>query len=289
MAVLFSPAVVAYNGYDSGLGNRIRVTMAAANLAEAEGRAFYYVWPTGKLFGPRFDDLWSWRRGRVMHRATSRLLARRYPYVNERLDWLTEDKRKERLWQIRTGSPIVLPEGVRPWRDDFRRLEAAPAIQRLVRDFYSANLAGRPYVGVMVRAHSVAHEKTKQASPVSWYVDRMHALMAADPGVRFFISCDVPAVKRTLIETIPGAVGVVQETSYNSTPAVRLAIADLYLLACAGHLIGPHFSSFIEMAQALAPDSVAVESSRTPQVDGVDVEAAGLANDPLTPYVRSRL
>ncbi|MDP5184384.1 hypothetical protein QOZ88_17250 [Blastococcus sp. BMG 814] len=278
-------AVIAYNGYDSGLGNRVRVVLGAQSLAELEGRSFAYVWPTGKLFGPRFSDLWDFP-GRTVPRAVSRLLAHRYPYVDASLDWLDDGKRRERLWQIRTGSEIQLPPQARPWAEAYRDLVPVDAIAEAVTRFSADELGGEPYVGVMIRAHAVSHAATRATSPVEWFEGRMRRMVEQRPGTRFFVSCDVPEVQERICRTIPGCTGQLDKGAYNSVEGVRSAVADVYLLAGAGYLLGPHFSSFLHLAQHLADDRIPVETAVKDEPPVVDPAALGVVEDPLRPSVR---
>jgi hypothetical protein len=278
-------AVIAYNGYDSGLGNRVRVVLGAQSLAELEGRSFAYVWPTGRLFGPRFSDLWDFH-GRTVPRAVSRLLAKRYPYVDASLDWLDDRKRGERLWQIRTGAEIRLPAAARPWTERYRSLVPVDRIAGAVSDFHDRHLAGEPYVGVMIRAHAVSHAATRATSPVEWFEARMRRIAEERPGTRFFVSCDVPEVQERISATIPGCVGQTGKGPYNSVPGVQAAVTDLYLLAGSGYLLGPHFSSFLHLAQHLADDQIPVETAVKAEPAVVDPVPLGLVVDPLRPAVR---
>lgn len=279
------PALIAYNGYDSGLGNRVRVVLGAQSLAAHEGRRFAYVWPTGRLFGPRFSDLWQVREARVP-RAVSRLLAHRYPYRDATLTWLDDDARRERLWQLRTGAEIALPPGATPWAELYRALTPVPEIADRVQRLH-AELRGVPYVGVMIRAHAVSHAVTREVSPVEWFRTRMAQVAAERPGTRFYVSCDVPEVQEEIVRTIPGAVGQRDKGPYNSVDGVRAAVADLYLLAGSGHLIGPHYSSFLHLAQHLAEDRIPVETAATGLVAEVDPAQLGTAADPLRPAQRT--
>lgn len=282
---LVRPSLIAYNGYDSGLGNRVRVVLGCKSLAALENRDFYYVWPTGRLFGPRFSDLWQ-VSGRTVSRATSRLLARLYPYRDETLDWIDDESRRQRLWQVRTGSPIQLPAGASSWQDEFRAQVPVPQITDRVNEIFDRDLRGAPYVGVMIRAHSVSHLKTLQTSPVDWFVERMRGIRAADPDVRFFISCDVPEVQEQVMSLIPGCVGQSDKGPYNSTQAVRASVVDLYLLASSGYLLGPHFSSFIHLAEHLAGDRLVLETPVTGLGDAASYRDHGIVPDPTRPFVR---
>jgi hypothetical protein len=277
------PALIAYNGYDSGLGNRVRVVLGCKSLAELEGRDFRYVWPTGKLFGPKLPELWHFT-GSTVSRSTSRLLARVYPYVDEKLDWLDDAKRRERIWQI--GSPIRLPPAARAWQDEFRALEPVSQIAGQVQAFFDKELRGRPYVGVNVRAHAVSHQLTRDTSPVDWFIHRMSEIHGNNRSARFFISCDVPEVQERILAAVPGCVAQTEKGAYNSVEAVRSAIADLYLLAGSGYLLGPHFSSFVHLAEHLAGDRLTLETPVSPGEAEPDYSAHGIVDDPLRPYAR---
>jgi hypothetical protein len=279
--------LIAYNGYDAGLGNRVRVVLASKSLAELEGRSFLYVWPTGEKFGPRFSDLWEIDDGRRVSRATSRLLARRYPYVDEKLAWLDDRAREQRVWQIRTGGILALPPEARTWQEEFRGLVPVPAVADVVRDFHREHVAGRPYIGVMIRAHSVSHAKTRQISPVEWFVQRMTEIRKAEPDVQFFLSCDVPEVQQDVMARVGGCHAQTDKGAYNSTQAVRASVADLYLLASSGYLLGPYGSSFIHLAEYLSGDVLTLETAKATAPGHVDFRTAGIVSDPLRPFVRS--
>ena len=286
MALPFlTPTLIAYNGYDSGLGNRIRVVLGCRSLAELEGRDFRYVWPTGKLFGPTLPELWH-VTGPTVSRATSRLLARFYPYVDETLDWLDAHKREELVWQIRTGSPIQLPPGAGPWQEEFRSMQPVDEIARPIRAVFDSELRGRPYVGVNVRAHAVSHQATRDTSPVDWFIRRMSELRSEDADVRFFVSCDVPEAQDRILAAVPGCVAQTGKGEYNSTAAVRAAIVDLYLLAASGYLLGPHFSSFVHLAEHLAGDRLTLETPVTGAPAQPEYAAHGVVDDPVRPSLR---
>ena len=280
-----SKSLIAYNGYDSGLGNRVRVVLGAKSLAELEGREFYFVWPTGSLFGPKMSDLWRFS-GRTVSRSASRLLARRYPYVDEKLDWLTPEMRRQKVWQIRTGSPLQLPPGARSWQDEFRSLEPAAEIGATVRRLFDDQLSSAPYVGVMIRAHSVSHAKTRAASPVEWFLGRMREIREQQPDIRFFLSCDVAKVQQQVMSEIPGCVGQTDKGGYNSVAGVRAAVSDLYLLASSGYLLGPHWSSFIHLAEYLSGDALTLETAVSPSRQDVDYSSLSRVSDPLRPFLR---
>ena len=77
--------VVAYNARSNGLGNRLRATLGARNLAAARNRRFAVVWPTGPLFQPHFGDLFRDPLGVSLPLGVSQVLAALYPFRDEHL------------------------------------------------------------------------------------------------------------------------------------------------------------------------------------------------------------
>lgn len=286
LALFYKKSLIAYNGYDSGLGNRVRVVLGAKSLAALEQREFFYVWPVGPLFGPTMSDLWNFS-GSTVTRVVSRVLARRWRYVDHTLDWLTPAKRREHLWQVRTGSPLVLPAEARSWTDEFRALEPVAEIADTVNQIFDERYRGAPYIGVMIRAHQVSHAKTIDASPVQWFVDRMLEIRASAPDVPFFLSCDVPEVQERVMTQVSGCFGQTDKGAYNSVRAVRASVVDLYLLASSGYLLGPHFSSFIHLAEYLSGEMLTMETAPANRHGAVDFVSVGLVADPLRPHART--
>jgi len=269
----------------AGLGNRMRTILGAQSLAELEERQFAYCWPTGRRFGASLDELWKFEQ-RSVPLLVTRALALKYPFRKGDLDWLDDSARAERVWQIRTGQPLALPPDATPWTDRLQCLRPADGIAERVTDVFARHLDGRPYVGVMVRAHEVSHALTRQHSPVDWFTNRMHQIRAGDPNVGFFVSCDVPSVQDKIIAEFDGAVGLSDKGPYNSAKALRSAVVDLYLLASSTHLLGPHYSSFPELALHLAGDSLVLETSMTPESAAWGRRPVTLVTDPTNPSLR---
>jgi len=279
-------SLIAYNGADSGLGNRVRVTLGARVLAEHENRALYYVWPTGKLFGPTFEDLWDFQGGTRIPRAVSRALERIYPYENADVSAPSPQVRARRVRQIRTGGELQLPPGLRSWREEFRDLTVNPAIGDRIRRVFDDELRGRPYVGVQIRAHAVSHQRTKEASPVSWFEERMRAIVAEHPNIAFFVSADVPEVLDRMKALFPHVVGLTDKGGYNTTEGVRSAVADLYLLASSHYILGSHYSSFLHLAGYLADGKVPIETSQHATPTHLQLPASPAVEDARIPSVR---
>lgn len=272
-------AIVLYNARSNGLGNRLRATLGARNLAEATGRHLFVVWPTGPLFQPRFSDLWEGRIGTPMPLLASQALAKVFPYRTEDLrDIRSHDAAP--LWQIRTGSALQVPDGVRDWEVDLRELRPVPAIAERIERTH-ALFGDEPYIGVQVRSHAVSHDKTRTASPAEWFRARLDEVRAQAPDVRFFLSCDQPQVQEEFVARYPGSVALADKGGYNTVAGVQSAVADSYLLASAGYIIGPAHSSFVELAVRLANHTVPFENSlKEPRLDPAALTIAPLALRP---------
>lgn len=279
------PVVVAVTGRYHGLGNRMRVLLGARALAEYEGRSFAYVWPTGRGFGARLDELWRFDAPR-WPKGLSQALAPIYPYRDASLVWLDDEALRERVWQIRTPHALSLPPGAPDWSAALRELEPVDAIrQRIVG--LSAASGDRPYLGVMIRAHSVAHDATLRESPVEWYLDRIAEIRAERPDLGLYVAADTDAAFERVAERFPDCAGQTNKGPYNSRAALRAAVADLYLLAGSCHMLGPHYSSFPELAQHLAGGAVALETSTSAPSTRFEAQHAITVGTPLRPGLRS--
>lgn len=278
--------VIAFTGKHHGLGNRMRVVLGTRSLARWADREFGYTWPTGPQFGARLDEMWRIDDRRVPV-ALSKLLSVRHPYRKAGLEWL-DAASGDSIWQIRTAHALHLPAGAGTWGQELRALGPVPEIEDRVRSFHDRDLAGKPYVGVMVRAHSISHSATLESSPVDWYIDRMRDIREDRPGIRFFVSADTPAAQAQVLEAVPGSVALDDKGPYNSKRALLSSVVDLYLLAGSGHLLGPHFSSFPEMAQQLGGAGLRLETSKSPEGAALRGTAPlEYARDPLVPSART--
>jgi len=263
----------------------MRVVLGARALAEHEGRSFAYVWPTGRGFGARLDELWD-VDARRWSEARSHAWSLVYPYRDAGLGWLDEAARRERVWQIRTPHALTLPPGAPDWRAELRALEPVVPVRHRIAELAAAS-ADRPYLGVMIRAHRVAHEATLRESPVEWYLDRIAEIRAARPDLGLYVAADTDAAFARVAERFPDARGQAGKGPYNSRQALRAAVADLYLLAGSCHLLGPHYSSFPELARHLAADAIALETSTSDPSTRFEAQHELTLGTPLRPELRS--
>lgn len=281
-----SGTLIARTGSRLGLGNRLRLVLGCQALAQLENRSFYYTWPTGKSFGPKMNELWKFDAP-TLPTTLSQILSIKFPYQDEKLAWLTDGKRSERIWQIKTGHALHLPPQARSWEEALRHLKPAQPVASRVVSSFSEGLSGHPYVGVMIRAHSASHSKTLAHSPVSWYLTRMLEIRNTYPDVKFFVSCDLESVQNLVMQRIGGCFAQQAKGAYNSVAGVQAAVADLYLLASSAYVLGPHFSSFAVLAQFLAGSELALETAMQPAKHPLNLQQAGSVLNPLRPSART--
>jgi len=277
--------VVAVTGRYHGLGNRMRVVLGGQALARFEGRSFRYVWPTGRGFGARLDELWEFH-ARRWPTALSRALERSFPYRDAGLQWIDDATRQERVWQIRTPHALALPPGAPSWQASLRALQPVERIRRRILELSVAS-ADRPYLGVMIRTNSVSHDATLRESPVEWYLDRIEEIRSVRPDLGLYVAADTDAAFVRVARRFPDCQGQTDKGGYNSRPALRAAVADLYLLAGSCHILGPHYSSFPELAQYLSGTAVALETSTSAPSTRFEAQRELTVGTPLRPELRS--
>ena len=205
--------MVAVTGPYHGLGNRMRVVLGAQALARLEGRSFRYVWPIGRGFGARLDELWEFH-ARRWPTALSRALQPSFPYRDAGLAWIDDAARQERVWQIRTPHALALPPGAPSWHASLRALQPVEGIRRRILELSAAS-ADRPYLGVMIRAHTVAHDATLRESPVEWYLSRIEQIRTERPDLGLYVAADTDAAFVQVARRFPDCVGQTDKGPYN--------------------------------------------------------------------------
>jgi hypothetical protein len=263
----------------------MRVVLGAQVLARLEGRSFAYVWPMGRGFGARLDELWEFH-ARQWPEPLSRALTKAYPYRGSSLEWIDDAARQERVWQIRTPHALTLPPGAPPWHAALRTMQPVEGIRRRILELYEAS-ANRPYLGVMIRTNAVAHDATLASSPVEWYLDRIEEIRSVRPELGLYVAADTDAAFARVARRFPDCIGQTDKGAYNSRTALQASVADLYLLASSCHILGPHYSSFPELARHLAGGAVALETSTSAPSSRFEVQDQLSVGTPLRPELRS--
>jgi len=269
-----------------GLGNRVRLVLSGQSLAQAGGRRFDYRWPVGSGFGARLTDLWDFQDSiSAVGDLALRLVA---PYRDAGALVQDPDAARLAIWHIRSGNALPLPEGAPNWHEAFASLRLKTDLAETVRALHHREFGNLPYVGVMVRTHQNAHEQTKLHSPLDWYVQRMQELQEDHGGIRFYLSCDTSDAEAELKRLFPGAAASLPKSgSYNSRTAIEESVVDLYLLASSCHILGPHFSSFPELAHFLTLGQVPLETSVGDSYAQVrPAVTLSVADDPVVPRLR---
>lgn len=245
-----------------GLCNRLRALVTGAEWAREHERRYAVVWRTGGYFEARMEDLITNRFPQIP------------PLVGRGLAMLgggyTEDTRlgshlRCRLLVTRTGNQLLHRNGEMIHEGPLLRTltPSLPVRQRV----QSLGSWTAPVVGVMIRAHPLAHQKTREASPPSWFYRRMHEMRTADPGVRFFLSTDLPSVSSEVHARFPDVLELPKPAPYNSRDALQDSMADLYLLSGCTYILGSYWSSFSECARGLAGHGGYETSVDTPTED----------------------
>lgn len=258
-------SLVAVNGLWAGLGNRLRFTLSAQAVAEREARSFSYYWPTARgVFEPHMTDIWDYRAHHANPAcAVPNLTQRPSRFARERS--LT-DLRHVTQWRI-MGASVLRGDGSEaPWETHLPRLELTSAMA--IRLAQERERLPKRYVGIQIRAHGRSHAQSLSDSPVAWFVDRMRAVRGDAPETHFFLSCDDPAAQDWVQTSVPNVHSLADKGAYNSVAGLRDAVIDLYLLAQSSHLIGPHMSSFVQIAWLLGGQHQPFETSAATMAPG---------------------
>ncbi len=246
---------------NAGLGNRMRALAGAAELAERSGRVLSYVWPTRP---PGVEcvltDLWRFPNGRPLSKEAFTRSYADVPTLSHDTSTWTDDERARKVWLVWTSEVMRFDGAEFEWRRRLATLEPSDAVDARLRAL-RAQLDGRTYIGVQVRSSPLTHEKTLTHSPVEWFETRMDQLAALYNDPVFFLSCDTVEARQRL--TSLGHVVVTQhhDFPYNSRDASIAAVADLHMLAGSQHLVGPYWSSFVDLAWDMAGRGITREDS----------------------------
>jgi hypothetical protein len=231
-----------------GLGNRVRALLSAANIADELDRDLYFSWKRDANFKTSSSAVWKFPGTELGGFAGMPLGLR----------WGTQDPYStalpnNRVVVFRTPHAIESVPTQKSWQDRFRELQLPPERAAEIERFYVAELSGTRYVGVMVRASATAHPKTRDTSPPQWFLERMKQLRDEDSDIEFFLSCDDAPTTTWLTENLSGVHSFPKQGRNNSRQGIIEATSDLYLLSGSSGLLGPYWSSFVNLAQALRP------------------------------------
>ena len=220
----------------------MRVVLGVQGLARFEGWSFRYVWPTGRGFGARLDELWE-LHARRWPIALSRALERSFPYRDSGLEWIDD--------AARAVMHLADPHAARPdpptRRPFLAGVVACPAAGGRA-DSPSDHGALRGYRGSSVpRGHDqVAHRRPRRdparvAGGVVPQPDRGDPLRTSRPRAVRLGADGMPPSSGSLAGS-PTAWDRPTRVPTTVAPALQAAVADLYLLAGSCHILGPHYA-----------------------------------------------
>ena len=264
----------------------MRALLGAKELSDRNGWRFSYTWDDHSAgLSAKLEELWEHdfvRSSRVA--AVMRTLPKREFLSGDVRSWPSDSETRRRI-DVKTGDYIIDRSGDRlDWGRRLRMLRTSDAVARRITEM-STGLGQGAFVGVMIRAHEASHPKTKEFSPVRWYEQRMRELLDQRADLRFYISCDVPEVAAALVAKFPSAVTQHNKGGYNTTTGTQAAVADIYMLASAGGVLRPYWSSFTTMASELSDHVVMLEDSQS-ELSLTASSLVARAPNPLRPWVR---
>lgn len=224
----------------AGLCNRLRAVLCGIGVAEATNRKLVVSWRPGIVFDALMNDLW------LLHPAEG------YPEPSEDIEI------------IETGAVFGEDIQPRPWIDNYwpnftLTQELRARVNWTIPPLHGA---GYPVIGLAVRAHQHAHDKTKFYSPPEWYEFRLDQILADFPDAAVFVSCDVPELVEQWRQDWPQIVTLPDKGEYGSVRGCQDALCDLHILAGCDYLLGAHWSSLSSTA-ALLQGTGAYETSLT--------------------------
>jgi hypothetical protein len=105
----------------------------------------------------------------------------------------------------------------------------------------------------------------RSQSHYSRFMQRLDALIGADPKAQVFLAADRPETYRAFRETYGERIAMLDRPLYDRSAAqLTYALADILLLARCRHFLGSHWSSFSELALRL---SISIARRETAGVD----------------------
>ena len=248
-----------------GLCNRMSLLDSALALGRRLGRPVRLLWLRRPELNAPFEDLFEPIPG-LAHVENLRAFGRwghlRLRVRNRLARLLGTEVWGHRFTQDLSADRAALLERARAAgallvRGDGRVFEDGPLFQgfaperRLAARIAALEPLLREAVGVHVRRTDNA--ASTRESPLSAFLEAMHAERAARPGCRFFLSTDAPDVRAELQRELGDAVFHHPHGTFdrNDPQAIAEAVVDLFSLGACGSLIGSHASTFSTAAHQL--------------------------------------
>lgn len=277
-----SDSIVAVNMNTCGLGNRVHFTLSVASVASATDRNLKVYWPLDNLFACPVENIWTNFPGEAIE-------SKDLPPINPDVltDWrnLTPESWStidDPTVYLRGYGGIPQPAGSRLWGELFRELELTDEVRALVDSAWAGLPHDHGVLGVSMRVNEKSHAKTKEHSPVEWYIAELERFSETHPNAGIFLSCDEESVTEQLKVRFPNVVAIDYPGEYNSVRSITKAVADLYILASSTEIISPYWSSFPNMSYQLAAEQVPMRNSMR-SWRGAKNTIPSVASDPVWP------
>ena len=263
-----------------GLGNRLRAVASAAAIAQATDHALVIVWEPDNHCAARFTELFR-HHGAVIDTAFPEVFARTggqfhtymevEPGAAKGAPILADHGAASRGGDVyvRSAYPLVSPH-LDPARARafLRALVPVAEVTALMRRVRRPN-----QVGVHVRmASGAGFEHLPHEAPANWpphrhaeiaawrarsharhFIARLDALIAEGAADTVFLAADLPETYALFADRYGDRVAWLARDRFDrSAEELRHALADVLLLAAAPHFLGSGWSSFSDLAVALA-------------------------------------
>ncbi|WP_136659096.1 hypothetical protein [Nitratireductor sp. XY-223] len=251
---------------EGGICSRMRVMHSSIALARDIGQPVRLVWIKNRDLGCEIEHLLEVpKEFRTVHTFSklhkSKLDGHRYKIRRYcRFDYLKTNFKNDQVEEMmRNGFDFSelsrrRRTHIRCWQP-FYEADAPiypfrPA-QKLQDRIQSLTSRFRDTIGVHIRRTD--HRPAREFSPTSLFKERMNALIAAEPGIRFYLSSDDPreldAMKTEYGDRIICAPE--QDFGRQSTEALQCAVVDLFCLAATRKVLGSFKSTFSDTAARL--------------------------------------
>ena len=260
---------------DSGLANRMRAILSAHALCTLTGSDLAVVWLRDRGLNAKFSDLFqpstmlSVADGGLFSKCMLQAPLKRnlyLPAIYQRIcfdaliyDW-TRPANQADYKPLVSGKNVYICSGLEFFDADYsltkQFFKPVPEIQAKI-DANMALLGPNP-VGVHIRrtdnAISIAN------SPVSLFIEAMKK----HPDSKFFLATDDEDVKSQLRAEFAGRIVTSSaKSSRSSKDGMVDAVVDLFTLASTSYVIGSYWSSFSDIAIAIAGQGEIINKERS--------------------------
>lgn len=269
-------ALTAINHPYAGLGNRMRFTLSALEIARTTGRDFSFYWPTNDNFQPALTDLWHFPHREIPKDTIP-------PKFTEKDDLTKLDEVPN--WAIRSDARLTYNGRERHWGAALRELQPHGDVK--ARTDAVLHELPESFVAVQVRLGPRAPQKCLKHSPIEWYISRMRQIRESRPNTHFFISSDSTDALEQLLAEFPDSAHLPKRGGHNTLeararsddrllchvpispyPCRALVVIPRYGVAVGQQALGDRNKSRPAAARITRPPEPAIMASRAGRADG---------------------